>query len=261
MYYSQHGEDFILSKMFQNTEHGYFVEIGCIDGLRFSNSLYFEQKGWKGMCIEPHLDLIDLLRKNRNCNIIEAAVGPEDKKEVPFYANNRGSLSSLDNSRETEYKDSEYFAGYEVQTVEMVTLKTLFKREGVSKIDFVSLDIEGYEIPALEGMDFSLIKPTVWVIESDNWIQERKIKQILKKQGYFFLGRLRLNLFFSLDKKMQEIFSHTYDNVEITHTEHPIDEDGDKTTIRTVKPQLKPYYKKIVKKELKKFYTRFINKD
>jgi len=53
-YYSQHGEDFILDLIFDHKKSGFFVEVGCIDGLRFSNTLFFEKLGWKGICIEAH---------------------------------------------------------------------------------------------------------------------------------------------------------------------------------------------------------------
>lgn len=34
-YYSQHGEDYLLEKMLESQASGIFVEIGCIDSLRF----------------------------------------------------------------------------------------------------------------------------------------------------------------------------------------------------------------------------------
>ena len=33
---------------------GTFVEFGCADGIKHSNSYAFEQMGWSGLCIEPN---------------------------------------------------------------------------------------------------------------------------------------------------------------------------------------------------------------
>jgi len=103
-YYSQHGEDFILNKIFPNP-NGFFVEVGCIDGLRFSNTLFFEKKGWKGICIEAHTSYIDLIKSNRlNSRVVHCAIGEKDEGIVTFYANARGSLSSLDKTEEERFK-------------------------------------------------------------------------------------------------------------------------------------------------------------
>ena len=46
---------------------GFYIEAGAADGLRFSNSLFFELKrDWTGMLVEPELSLYSqLLKTNR----------------------------------------------------------------------------------------------------------------------------------------------------------------------------------------------------
>ena len=104
-FYSQHGEDFLLNKIFKGKADGYFVEIGCLDGIEYSNTYYFEKKGWKGTCIEAHNDFINVLQRNRpNSSIVHCAVGEDDVKSVIFYANKVGSLSTLDKNEEERWK-------------------------------------------------------------------------------------------------------------------------------------------------------------
>jgi len=121
-FYSQHGEDFLLNKIFGGKKNGYFVEIGCLDGIEFSNTYHFERKGWRGCCIEAHKDFIDSLRKNRpKSAIVHCAVGEEDRDNVTFYANKVGSLSTLDKSEEDRWKKhyTKDFHGFEEQQVSM----------------------------------------------------------------------------------------------------------------------------------------------
>jgi len=242
-YFSQNGEDFILDLLFKKKTDGYFVEVGCIDGKRFSNTLHFERKGWKGICVEAHTDYIELLNKNRNSSIVvHAAVGEKDEENVSFYANDRGSLSSLDQSQEDRFKKdySKWFSGFKVQNVPKRTLTTIFKNNKVEHIDFLSLDIEGYEIEAMIGLDLNQFRPTVIVVESDTIEHERKLNSILFRNGYFLIGRIGGNLFYSVDKNIAtNIKNKKFQDIPLTKTEHPLDNDGTKKIVTTVR--LKKY--------------------
>jgi FkbM family methyltransferase len=230
-YYSQHGEDFLLDQLFKEKKRGFFVEVGCIDGKHFSNTLTFEEREWKGMCVEAHADYIEILRQNRpNSIVCHCAVGESDEDEVPFYANVRGSLSTLDGSRESHFREkfSEYFSGFEVQKVSKRRLDTLFREHNVQEVDILSLDIEGYEVEALEGLDFQRYKPLVLVVESDNSKHEQKLDEILIPNGYTKSVRVAQNIFYLLDPKLEDRIKNKSFRVTLTHTRHPLDAGEDK---------------------------------
>lgn len=235
-YYSQHGEDFILDKVFKGKKEGYFVEVGCIDGKRFSNTLYFEELGWKGMCIEAHADYIGLIKKNRpNSTVLHCAVGEKDEDEVVFYANPRGSLSSLDKSTEEKWKRdyADYFTKFEEQRVNKRTLSTIFKKYNVNAIDVLSIDIEGYEVEALEGLDLDFVKPKVIVVEYNSNEHRKRLVQLLSPYNYRLGLGFGGNLFFSTDKEIFESLKKLkINNVKLVHTVHPLDQGTD--SIQTV---------------------------
>ena len=53
-YYSEYYQDRYVNRcFFKGKTSGFFVDIGAYDGVRISNSLYFEQLGWDGICFEP----------------------------------------------------------------------------------------------------------------------------------------------------------------------------------------------------------------
>lgn len=185
-YYSQHGEDVLLDRMFEGQETGFFVEVGCIDGMRFSNTLSLEERGWKGLCIEAHAGYIDTLRRNRPGSIVEhCAAGEADEDAVPFYANFRGSLSSLDKTQEARFRSfGKYFGGFTEQKVAKRRLDTVFARHRVESIDVLSLDIEGYEVEAMRGLDLVRYRPRVMVIEVDGKVQESTLDTLILRHGY-----------------------------------------------------------------------------
>ena len=51
-YKSQGGEDAFLNRHFNGTRHGTYLDIGCNDGIDGSNTYYFQQRGWQGVCVE-----------------------------------------------------------------------------------------------------------------------------------------------------------------------------------------------------------------
>ena len=66
-YYSQFEQDkFIYENYFINKTKGYFVDIGAHDGITFSNSKFFEELGWDGVCIEPNPKIFEK-RMNKLC--------------------------------------------------------------------------------------------------------------------------------------------------------------------------------------------------
>ena len=53
-FYSQCGQDkWAYENLFKNKNDGFFIEIGADDGIHFSNTKFFEDLGWNGICIEP----------------------------------------------------------------------------------------------------------------------------------------------------------------------------------------------------------------
>jgi FkbM family methyltransferase len=218
-YYSQHGEDFLINKIFKNKSEGYFVEVGCLDGIEYSNTYYFEKKGWKGLCIEAHQDFISALKRNRpQSKIVHCAIGEKDIENVTFYANKAGSLSTLDKGEEERWRKSysNDFHGFDEQRVSMRTLSSVFDELKLTSIDFVSLDIEGYEVKALAGLDFSKYKPIVFIIEYKDENHKRELEEILFSHQYHFLSQVGCNLFYSTNPSYKKIMSENHGTVTLT---------------------------------------------
>ncbi|MBP7461437.1 MAG: FkbM family methyltransferase [Candidatus Delongbacteria bacterium] len=229
-YYSQHGEDYILSEMLKGQTTGCFVEIGCIDGRRFSNTLTFEESGWNGVCVEAHSDYIPLLKANRpGAEICHCAVSDRDLDAVTFYANKRGSLSTLNPSKENEFKSrfGRWFTGFETQTIPQLCLNTIFERYHIHNPDILSIDVEGEEALVLAGLDLIHHHPRIMVIEADSIQDEKKLDARLIPAGYVKSVRLVNNLFYVLDSSLENSLFNRDHHGMLIHTQHPLDSDGD----------------------------------
>jgi len=235
-YYSQHGEDVILDALFPEDTLGIFMEIGCIDGRRFSNTLRLEERGWKGICVEAHPDYIELIRCNRPGSIVvHAAVGEKDQAEVTFYANSRGSLSTLDKSLEELYRNNygRYFTGFEIRHVPMRSISSILQEYNIPSPDVISIDIEGTELQAVQGIDFNRYRPRVIVVEADARENVLALDDLLLPEGYVRGFSLSCNRFYFSDPQMYaDLLGREYE-CRLTYTEHPLDDTGDTTVTRT----------------------------
>ena len=153
---------------------GYFVEVGANDGVTQSNTFLLERKfGWRGLLVEPCIQSYNKCKMIRGSNPLNtvingALVGSDDIKSISgdFVATeNTVDYDSLMNSVGGTRKDT----NKPLVEVPAYTLSALHKQYNLPNIDFMSLDVEGYEIEVLKGIDLSADwSPKVFLIELYN---------------------------------------------------------------------------------------------
>jgi len=65
-YYGQRETDKIIEQYFIGKTNGLCIEVGAYDGIKGSNTKFFEDIGWNCLCIEPNKNIFPLLQKNRS---------------------------------------------------------------------------------------------------------------------------------------------------------------------------------------------------
>lgn len=227
-YYSQNGEDAVLWTLFEGKqETGFFIEVGALDGKRFSNTYSFEEEGWKGICIEAHKYYFDLLKKNRKNSIcINAAISDHEVDEVEFYANKRGSLSTLNKQLEPFFRNNyaQFFSGFEVQKVQMRTLDSILSDIEIPKeIDLVSIDVEGHELEVLAGFNIKKYQPKIIIVECVFIEKMSLMDEKLNLVGYHKARKMGVNIFYCRDKEDVDKISNANAQVKLIHAKHPLD--------------------------------------
>lgn len=159
-------------------DNGFFVELGANDGIKQSNTLFFErERGWRGILIEPIVHNFIKCKKNRsseNSLVSAACVSFDyDKPYVNLTYSNlmttpSGLESDIDNPAEHAKSGEVFMDGDEV--VEVLaparTLSSIFDDEHAPTLmDFMSLDVEGAEIEVLKGIDHSKYRFKYLLIE------------------------------------------------------------------------------------------------
>jgi len=158
---------------------GFYVELGANDGVRFSNSYYFEvNKGWKGVLIEPAPNLYVTCKKKRGANNVvfcNACVSFDYKEEFVRmkYCDSMTISDNLDlniGDHDKFVESGEQFLNEGESTfifgAKSATLNSLLEEaEAPALIDFLSLDVEGAELDVLRGVDFTKYNFRYMVIE------------------------------------------------------------------------------------------------
>jgi FkbM family methyltransferase len=186
-------DEFLFRELFSRIPRGFYIECGALNGLSISNcKLLDESLGWSGLNIEPTEAFNELIiNRPRNINI-KAALGDRDFDKVKFN-------ESVTNLAASSFQVDMINKSYETKEINVVmyTYKTLLEILGISKVDFFSLDVEGYELNVIKGMFGSLALPTYFFIET-HYSDKEKIYGLLDELGYERVAFFHLDELFKL---------------------------------------------------------------
>jgi FkbM family methyltransferase len=176
VYYSQNREDLILEAFFPDVEKGFYVDVGASDPDRYSVTKLFYEKGWDGINIEPikrhHQSLKTRRPRDINLNI---GVGGQNGELVfnEYVAGDGLSTFSTDTTDRDPHFTEEIYNSVKQYKVDVRTLKDIFVTNKVKTIQFLKVDVEGFEYEVLNGNDWTKFRPEVICIEADrnvsNW--------------------------------------------------------------------------------------------
>lgn len=196
MYYSQCGEDkFLYENYFKDdeTENGFFIELGAMDGVTYSNTLFYEnQLGWNGVLIEPQVQMFRQLERNRpKCYNFNYAISEIDG-EVVFTGYN--AIGGVDSDMTDWYKKDHNWSDKDKYIVKSKPMKSVLKDVPISKVDLFSIDVEGGELSVLNTFDWN-IHVRIILIEMTKYDPERndKIRKLLDEKNFVFANKVAAN--------------------------------------------------------------------
>ena len=185
--YSQFDIDLYLYQIFNKKSQGFFIEAGANDGFNQNNTYLLEKElKWNGLLIEPNIHAYKNCKKIRNCIIENCALVSFDYKDeyiegdfnqASFEGSMMGGCSKI-HTKSCKAKAEK--------------LSNLLVKYNINKVDFLSIDVEGYEIEALMGLDFNVHSPS-YILYEDH--EHRNIKYSERFEDFF------ANRNYSLEKK------------------------------------------------------------
>lgn len=156
--------------------------------------------GWKGVFVDPQEKALDSVRRYHAGNqdglkFANVAVNTYDG-ETSFTVRSMSAVSSMG----AHPGMSSYF-DVEAVVVPCLRLDTLIKKYGISKIDLLQIDIEGFEWIVLESLEALPFRPKVVCFEYRWMPMAKKItcRSLLKRLGYRKMAQDYLNQVYVLE--------------------------------------------------------------
>ena len=202
--YSQVQEDLVLDRLTGNKKLGFYVDVGAYDPYRFSNTMRFYRRGWHGINIEPNTEYWKrfVAERSRDINL---NIGIANQKGIlTFFSMEPPTLSTFVERQAEEYIRNGFLLR-EKKRISVYPLRLIFDKYLNKKhIDFLSLDVEGFEMVVLKSNDWRRYRP--WVLCVETAIEgdqdktskiKRSIKRYLEQIGYRFVFDNGLNSFYT----------------------------------------------------------------
>ena len=198
-YFSQLGQElYVLNMVFPGKKDGVFVDVGANDPIEISNTYLLEKLGWRGIAFEPQLKLCEAWKTERTTPCFPYVLG-ENETTVSFVESSVHGLSGVKGYAEDKIHGRVHEEGV-YSTREQKRLDTVLIEHDIRNIDFMSLDVEGYELNVLKGVDFSVIKIKCIILENDKTAYgDDEVRKFLIEKGYRFVARIHRDDVFILN--------------------------------------------------------------
>lgn len=210
--YAQYNEDIILLALLHDVDKGFYVDVGANYPVIDSVTKLFYEKGWRGINIEPIPSIFKLLQGDRPEDInLNVGIGDKNGK-VEFYENETvPGHSSFINDKAGYFKNdkiSKYL-------VDIKTLKSIFKTNKVKKINFLKIDVEGFEEAVINGNDWTVYRPEIICIESGH--KEASWQKVLLNNKYRLFINDGLNEYYVAEESWARTDNFEERVVKLTH--------------------------------------------
>ncbi len=195
--YSQAGEEDFLINYFPN-DKGFYLDIGCHDPFRYSNTLCLYRKGWNGINIDANPDNIIRFNKYRKRDINICALISNATKPLEYCFYNDHALNGVHDDKRKDFLLNKGYRILKTEIINAISLNKVLEENKCEKIDLISIDVEGHELEVLNSINLDFYFVELIMVEENN--NRNVLKNLLDKFNYSLIKRIDRNLVFKKNK-------------------------------------------------------------
>jgi FkbM family methyltransferase len=225
--YSQFGEDIIVYDLFKDLsiQNISYLDIGANNPQYISNTYLFYEKGFRGVLIEPNSALCEKLKTVRPLDtVLNIGIGiDENIKEADFYLfpDEADGLStfSLEEARHWEEvgMGGTKFKIERVVKMPLLNVNHVIANNFTECPDFISIDVEGWDLKILKTFDFEKYSPAVFCVETLAYKKDgstyrlQDVNDFFESKGYFSYRETYANNIF-VNKNLYDFYLYQKSN-------------------------------------------------
>lgn len=204
--YAQAGEDAVLKFLFDQVglTRPRYLEIGVFEPIQGNNTYKFYEQGGEGVLVEADESLLPFIRHARpRDQLVHCGVGTGEAKSADFYVFDAKGASTFSKAEALARDQAGPYRIEKIVQVPLLTVNEILETYFHSgRPDFLSIDIEGMDLPVLKTLDFERFPIPVICSEtctfSDSHIKPKnpEIADFMKSRGYFAYADTYVNTLF-----------------------------------------------------------------
>lgn len=179
-------EEWIVRDFFNDKRDGFFVDVGANDYKVTSNTYYLETElNWSGIAVEPQKQFAaDYAKYRPRTKFLSFFVSDASNQLAKLYVLSKTTQISSGSQQFAEQN------GDKAQAIDVptITLNDLLDSEKVTRIDYLSMDIELWEPKALAGFDIDRFRPQLVCIEVHDEVRQQIIDYFTRHR-YVVVGK------------------------------------------------------------------------
>ena len=203
--FSSNSVDLIIGELFKNQKKGIYIDVGCNHPFIGNNTYKLFKKGWNGINIDLDYTFIDSFKFHRpKDDNIQIGVSDKSGEQEMYFHHERSAINTLESSRG---ENANLKKNVKTSTLNDIIEKSNFKNK---EIDYVSIDVEGFELNVLKGFNLKKYKPKALSIElidpqmkkeefyhqNINNIINSEVYKYMSDNDYHFVNLLHSDLIF-----------------------------------------------------------------
>lgn len=201
--WSQEGEDQILRRIFESQSNGFYLDVGAHHPKRLSNTYLFYKRGWRGINIDAMPGSMRAFEMCRPKDVnLELGISSKESN-LDYFVFNEPALNGFSSelSQERHKEDSAYYVKSVVKVDVLPLVMVLDQHLPKGQIiDFMSVDVEGFDLEVLKSNDWDKYRPKFVLAEvlgsSLHEIEQSEIGQFMRRVNYVIYAKCVNTVFF-----------------------------------------------------------------